>query len=81
MDVIWLEDDGKILLINESALSAYWLEGEEALVWAWLNSGMTIKSCHYLMSALTGNAPSEIRARMLNFLKRYYTMCIGNDHT
>lgn len=67
-EVLWLQDEGRILVVNQHSQEAHWLDGQAALVWSWLNSGVSFSACVKLLSALNQEQSSRARNAISSYL-------------
>jgi len=66
--VIWLQDKNKILVINPENQATWWLEGDAALIWSWLNSKVSFSRCVSLLAALNGENFATAREKTLSYV-------------
>jgi hypothetical protein len=69
--ILWLQDDQRVLLVDPKSGASCWLEGEAALLWAWLESGVTPSGCVKLLAALHAQEPGSAQRSLATSLSAW----------
>jgi hypothetical protein len=58
-EIQWLQDAGRVLVVDQEGRAGQWLDGDAALIWSWLNSGVSSSQCIKLLAALNEVEPAQ----------------------
>ena len=64
-EVLWLQDGERVLVLNQQSRESHWFDGDAAMIWAWLNSGVSFSECVNLLAVLNDEEPSQAMNAMI----------------
>ena len=50
----WVQDQISVILVDDENQRMYRLDGDEALIWGWLNAGLSLSRCVHLLGMIKG---------------------------
>mgnify|MGYP001067733565 CR=1 FL=1 len=50
----WVQDQNSVILVDDENQRVSRLDGDEALIWGWLNAGLSLSRCAHLLGMIAG---------------------------
>lgn len=70
-DIQWVQDRGWVILVDEGHQRTARLEGDDALLWGWLNAGLLPDKCARLLGAVKNIPPDKAGRQIEECIKRW----------
>jgi hypothetical protein len=67
----WVQDQNSVILVDDENQRVTRLEGDEALIWGWLNAGLSLSRCAHLLGMMAGLSDQQALKQIEGFCENW----------